>query len=336
MWNWIKPEYSKTRVGKAGEYLIGARAEKELLEESITILNNWRSAHAFPLNSIQNSLRHRAKKVDKDYLITQRLKRISSIENKLRRFPTMELNRMQDIGGCRVILSSNSMVDKLKHDILKTNCFEMINEYDYLRFPKESGYRGIHLIFKYCGKRREEFQGLKIEIQIRSKIQHYWATAVEIVGTFTNQQLKAGFGNEEWLLFFKLVSKLLDDFENGRLSKTELVKEIKELDEKLRIIEKLKTYSVITDFAESIEQKTGRFLLLLDVNKQSIQIKHFRNEELKEATEEYIKLEQTHQEENVDIVLIEAKSIQELKKGYPNYFADSTAFIEQLSSLIGV
>ena len=111
MWNWIKPECSKTRVGKAGEYLIGARAEKEFLEESITILINWRSAHAFPLNSIQNSLRHRAKKVDKDYLITQRLKRISSIENKLRRFPTMELNRMQDIGGCRVILSSNSMDD---------------------------------------------------------------------------------------------------------------------------------------------------------------------------------------------------------------------------------
>lgn len=331
---WIKPEYPKKRVGKAGEYLIGARKDKELLEESIIILNNWRSAHAFPLNSIQNSLRHRARKVDKDYLITQRLKRISSIENKLRRFPKMKLNRMQDIGGCRVILSNNSMVYKLKNDILRTNCFEMIKEDDYLKSPKESGYRGIHLIFQYCG-RREEFKGLKIETQVRSKIQHYWATAVEIVGTFTNQQLKAGFGNEEWLIFFKLVSELLDDFENDKPKRTELAEEIKKMDEELRIIEKLKTYSVITNFTEQIEQETGRYLLQLDVNEQMIKINHFGKKELKKATEEYIKSEQKHQQDNLDIVLIEAKSIQELKKGYPNYFADSAAFIEYLSLLIG-
>ena len=107
------------------------------------------------------------------------------------------------------------------------------------------------------------------------------------------------------------------------------------MDKELRIIEKLKTYSVITNFTEQIEQETGRYLLQLDVNEQMIKINHFGKKELKKATEEYIKSEQKHQQDNLDIVLIEAKSIQELKKGYPNYFADSAAFIEYLSLLIG-
>jgi len=37
-----------------------------------------------------------------------------------------------------------------------------------------------------------------IEIQIRSKLQHIWATAVETVGFFTGQAIKSNEGEKEW------------------------------------------------------------------------------------------------------------------------------------------
>ncbi len=39
-------------------------------------------------------------------------------------------------------------------------------------------------------------------MQIRTAVQHSWATAVEVVGAFTAQSLKSSQGNEKWLDFF--------------------------------------------------------------------------------------------------------------------------------------
>jgi hypothetical protein len=69
--------------------------------------------------------------------------------------------------------------------------------------PQKSGYRGIHLVYRYNG-RKTEYNGLKIEIQIRTVIQHAWATAVETVGMFTQQALKSSQGEQDWLRYFAL------------------------------------------------------------------------------------------------------------------------------------
>lgn len=41
----------------------------------------------------------RAKKVDRDVIVAQRIKRLSSIQLKLERNPNMKLSQMQDLGG---------------------------------------------------------------------------------------------------------------------------------------------------------------------------------------------------------------------------------------------
>jgi hypothetical protein len=41
---------------------------------------------------------------------------------------------------------------------------------------------------------------------LRSRFQHAWAIAVEVVGAFTKQALKASRGEEDWLRFFLLIS----------------------------------------------------------------------------------------------------------------------------------
>jgi len=166
----IKPEYSKNQVKKAGEVLIGKENDMSE-EEALAILNNWRSSHAYPLNIVQNSLRYQVKKIDENHTVTQRLKRIVSIKNKLIRLPNMKLNTMQDMGGCRAILSRNELVYKIRDELMNINNINIIKEDDYIKNPRESGYRGIHLISAYCGEQKE-YEGLKIEIQIRNKLQH--------------------------------------------------------------------------------------------------------------------------------------------------------------------
>ncbi|WP_457767666.1 RelA/SpoT domain-containing protein [Cyanobium sp. ULC082] len=70
----------------------------------------------------------------------------------------------------------------LKHKLLRVD--------NYQAEPKPSGYRGIHLIYRYRSNKSETYNGLLLEVQIRSPLQHAWATAVETVGTFLKQSLK--------------------------------------------------------------------------------------------------------------------------------------------------
>ena len=90
-----------------------------------------------------------------------------------------------------------------------------VNEKDYISHPKTDGYRSIHLVYRYSSdKGKEEYNGLLIEVQIRSKLQHLWATAIETVDFFTRQAIKSNEGQKEWADFFKLVSSAFAINEN--------------------------------------------------------------------------------------------------------------------------
>lgn len=80
---------------------------------------------------------------------------------------------------------------------------------DYVAHPATGGYRGLHLVYTYRSQGEDDrnIDGLRIELQIRSKAQHVWATAVEIVGTFRGESLKSGEGDPEWLEFFRLAGE---------------------------------------------------------------------------------------------------------------------------------
>jgi ppGpp synthetase/RelA/SpoT-type nucleotidyltranferase len=87
---------SKSQVRKAGELL---RLNQEN-EEAIDVLNRWRAYHVYPLNTFQTTLKERLNKSDIEYVVTaQRLKRASTIIDKLSREAEMSLDRMQDIRG---------------------------------------------------------------------------------------------------------------------------------------------------------------------------------------------------------------------------------------------
>ncbi len=80
--------------------------------------------------------------------VSQRLKRITTILDKLSREPTMALGNMQDIGGCRAVLNSIDEVRRVEHRLKKKNRPPLGYD-DYITKPRASGYRGVHVIVGY-------------------------------------------------------------------------------------------------------------------------------------------------------------------------------------------
>ena len=181
------PGGSKSRVNKAGAKIrAGAAAD-----EDYAVIDDWRAAHRHVLNTFQAILRNRTR--GSRISVAQRHKRRSTIFGKLTRFPGMQLARMDDVAGCRVIFHS---VDELYafRDTFHGARFNhrsknAPDKYDYIKNPKTTGYRGIHDVYEYdvnseVGKR---LAGLYAEIQYRTLVQHAWATAVEVIGFITDR-----------------------------------------------------------------------------------------------------------------------------------------------------
>lgn len=101
---WATPEYKRSEVNAASRIWLSTGSSQAEKAEALKIVNNWRSIHAFPLNTFQMGLRRRGARFSDDVVVAQRIKRLSSIELKLGIRESMKLTQMQDIGGCRAIL----------------------------------------------------------------------------------------------------------------------------------------------------------------------------------------------------------------------------------------
>lgn len=142
--------FSKRQIDDAGNKLLDLQAKNSDLDAALDILNNFRACHAYPINTFQATLRHKLNKSNIEHLVSQRLKRMSSIYLKLGRFNNMRLSQMQDIGGLRAILPSLDDVNTIV-SLYKETQFqhEVKSIKDYITTPKDSGYRSYHIVYKY-------------------------------------------------------------------------------------------------------------------------------------------------------------------------------------------
>jgi hypothetical protein len=97
MTKWAQPQNSRGEVNRAGKALVSTLLSRIDRAAVLNTINNWRSSHSYPLQTAKMNLRTRAKKIDQQSIVAQRLKRLSSISVKLRRNPNMKLSQMQDI-----------------------------------------------------------------------------------------------------------------------------------------------------------------------------------------------------------------------------------------------
>ena len=162
-----------------------------------------------PLSNIRALVDSRLKKLSINCIVGQRLKRMPSIIGKITRFPDMSVSTMQDVGGIRIIVPKISDVKKVHDALIKKSKHEAVAPpKDYIENPKPDGYRSLHQVFKYQNEQNEDIYNMRIEVQIRTRLQHAWATAVETLGVIDKVSYKSGFGEEENRKFFKLASAL--------------------------------------------------------------------------------------------------------------------------------
>jgi len=351
---WKAPKYNKNELNKAGDILKDENSAEEETTKATEILNHWRASHSYPLHIFQMTLKNVSQRGDKTSLVAQRLKRATSIINKLRRKyegrkPTMNLSQMQDIAGCRAVVKDVKIAKEIYNEYyLKGNLkHKRVGKKDYITFPKKDGYRSLHLVYEFkSDKGKKEYNGLKVEVQIRSKLQHLWATAVETVDFFTRQAIKFNEGRPDWADFFKLVSSAFAINENCPIiegttaNKKKLYSQIMAKEKELEVIHRMEGWThAMKFFNEEVKKKMkGKvkfFLLELDILGNKLSVKSYTQKQEKKAIDDYDKLEKRHKgRTDYDVVLVGAETTKDLEKAYPNYFVDTKEFIFELEKIM--
>ena len=111
--------------------------------------------------------------------VTGRVKPIESIKEKMVLRGIREENLaqdMQDIAGLRVMVQFVDDVEEVLDVLRKRHDMRIIQERDYIKNRKASGYRSYHVIIEYPVDTINGSKTILAEIQIRNLSMNFWAT----------------------------------------------------------------------------------------------------------------------------------------------------------------
>lgn len=174
----IEKEFEQIFENEEAHYLIAQRAHEYAklmayyrcaimeVETKFKVLNEEFSLR-FDRNPIEN--------------IKSRLKRPISIRNKLKKYGyPLSMNNIEehlhDVAGIRVICSFPSDVYTIADALLSQDDIILIERKDYIKNPKPSGYRSLHLIIEIPIFLAKEKRMMKVEIQFRTLAMDCWAS----------------------------------------------------------------------------------------------------------------------------------------------------------------
>lgn len=214
-----------SQVKRAGRTLRHwARGEDVDVEGALTIVQAFRAQHSRPLVKANNGLRSMILTEGCPVEVSQRLKRLPTIVDKLvNRETTLSLDRMQDIGGVRAILDNVDQLRRVEKRLKKRR--QPVAYSDYIERPRDSGYRGVHVIVDYDGRR--------IEVQLRTRVMHAWAVTVERLSASNGQNFKQD-GSSVVQLLMAAISEAMAYEECGEEPPFDLVRRMDELREQAR------------------------------------------------------------------------------------------------------
>ena len=153
---------STDETDEAGRTLVALRGDPDHESEwlaAVHVVDRWRRAHSEPLRTFQVNLRRKIRRRD---IVATRLKRMPTIIGKLERLKRLRLSELQDIGGCRVVVSDTNRVFDVATSLLDSRILHRLTKRDnYIEAPRSTGYRGIHLVYEYRSNRRVTSMGSK-------------------------------------------------------------------------------------------------------------------------------------------------------------------------------
>jgi len=113
--------------------------------------------------------------------IKTRVKSMDSILEKIKRknipfsLESIEAN-LYDIAGVRVVCSFPEDIYLLADCLLSQDDITLIERKDYIKNPKPSGYRSLHLIIEVPIFLENEKRPMKVEVQFRTIAMDFWAS----------------------------------------------------------------------------------------------------------------------------------------------------------------
>ena len=330
------------------------------------IAEQWRMQHVEPTRRCFQSVLSCSHQFP-DSVATYRMKRMASIRAKLRRASShFELGALDDIGGCRLIVKDVGEVREAA-TLLKTS-LELKDqgrgEKDYILRPRSNGYRSHHLIASIPS---DSANGIayRVEIQIRTRLEHCWATTVETAGEIYNTdyknpdiEIRPAALDRQRLSFFAAVSDLFAAQENVPLT-TAYSGDSPGSDPIGRIQNNPMTETIISDLRKvcdgvySVSPRTSTddtlFLLKFSADEQFLDVEAFSDDQLDSALDRYEacekaiddkpfnrhdtnKTEQSSESSRHfnNVVLVHATSLEQLRTAYPNYSANVQQFLDEL------
>ncbi len=320
-------------------------SNNSISDKELAIFNEWRYYHNNIISNVQRSIKKRLKKLWINNInIVQRLKRMSSIKYKISRLQT-RLSAMQDIWGIRIIVNDIPTVYKIRDIIVGLLKHDLQNENDYIRNVKNDWYRSFHLIYQYKSK-IQKYNWLFFEIQVRSQLQHIWATTVEIIDTVERINIKWwGSSNKEnnRRKFFVYISNLIyyldmNDTENLESQIIKIGEYIDQINYIIKINRKLSLIkqNTIDPFRFLIKRKrwktrtiyrNSKYIIFTYDTKEKIKkIYSFPTEE--KAKAKYFEIETNFP--TIDAVLVSWTNYENLEKAYPNYLLNLNKFVKVL------
>lgn len=113
--------------------------------------------------------------------IKSRIKTSESIVKKLKRHgyeSTIEnmVKYVNDIAGVRVVCSFTSDIYRIAEMLANQNDIKILSIKDYIKNPKESGYKSYHMLVSVPIFLSDRVVDTKVEIQIRTVAMDFWAS----------------------------------------------------------------------------------------------------------------------------------------------------------------
>jgi ppGpp synthetase/RelA/SpoT-type nucleotidyltranferase len=332
---------SKAKIDKAGAVLASSQgmSEDDLLSseevlnkflEAESVFDEYRKSHLQPLSQTTLELQNWLAEYGTSYYIAQRLKRKPQIVRKLNRL-SVRLTQLQDIGGCRIIVEKNSDVDKLlkylKEKVSNQDNWQIDRITDYREKGRDdTGYRSVHLILKRSG--------FKLELQIRSRIQHYWAESIERTSVIYGYHLKEKEGDGSVIQYFKNLSDAFFDIEAGgepspqhklEIDRLKVVcEEIIEKSDRNKVFDSYINEDVIRTLSEketSNKSAINNWIIVFDWNTGAFVTWDVVSRNPDDAFEKYVQNERDYPaDQGYEVVMIGSSEVSTVRRTHSHYF----------------
>jgi ppGpp synthetase/RelA/SpoT-type nucleotidyltranferase len=322
---------SKTTIDRAGQALAKGAYRDEVdyiqLEETF---DDYRRTHLEPLTATSIEIQGWLTGFDKPYYVAQRLKRKPQILRKLKRL-SVRLSQLQDIGGARIIVPTNSDVESLQRYITeqveRKGHFRISRRTDYREKGRDrTGYRALHFIL--------ERDGVSLELQLRSRVQHYWAESIERTSVIYGHHLKEEEGDPTVLRYFQMLSDAFYEFESGRQPSAATRIAIDELRQECeQIISSSPRSKVFDSFVNegvirTLVAKEGsagtsfnNWIIVFDWNSGSFVFWDIVSRRPEEAVAAYVRYERDFTaEDGYEVVLIGSSDVATVRNTHSHYF----------------